>query len=153
MAKPILFITEEWVDSSIQSVSLQLVGLWGALTSEWSTKFHKKNKHIVGRLRFNSMRGWSSAGKKMWMSANVKGWKHWLKTTGYSGCLGFFVKEGWSYAVKMVSEGSIYLLLLLKTYLSGVCNEIVNFGFNDGAQIRSGAIWNEGHISWPPARL
>lgn len=42
--------------------------------------------------------------------------------------------------MKMVSEGSVYLLLLLKTYLSGVCNEIVNFGINDGAQMRNGAV-------------
>lgn len=55
--------------------------------------------------------------------------------------------------MKMLSEGSIYLFLVLKTYLSEVCNEITTFGFNDGAQMGNGAVQNEGHISWLPARL
>lgn len=51
----------------------------------------------------------------MWMPANEKNWKpltenHWLLWL-----FAFFFKEDWSYAVKMLSEGPIYLSLVLKT--------------------------------------
>lgn len=149
------------------------MGLQGALTSsEWSTKFNKKNKAIVSRLRFNYTRGWSSAGKKCGCLQTQKIENDWSETTGYSGCI-FWRKTGVSLQ-KTPSEVSISLVLKIYLWFAKNCNlgsrtwwtlrvssnlrsstMLWSFRCRGDVQMWNMCVkcmWNEGHRPWPRAR-